>query len=149
VAARGFTLVQVLVAVTIIGILGSIAVPSYRGYVDRARNTQALSDIGDIEIAIHRFLAMTGGLPADLAAINADGRLDPWGNPYQYADVAGGGAARTDQAGLPINDDYDLYSMGKDGETASSLLADESRDDIIRGSSGGFYGLVPDYSRLD
>ena len=148
-SARGFTLVQILVVVTIVGILSSITIPSYRGYVERARVTQALGDIGDIEIAINRFATTTGNLPADLAAIGAAGRLDPWGNAYRYVNLAGGGAPRTDGAGLPVNDDYDLYSTGQDGATASSLTDDASRDDIIRGSNGGFYGIVPLYARLN
>jgi general secretion pathway protein G len=148
-AARGFTLVQMLVVVTIVGVLSSITVPSYRAYVERARNTQAVGDIGDIEIAINRFATTTGNLPPDLAAIGAAARLDPWGNAYRYVNFAGGGMPRTDQAGLPVNDDYDLYSLGMDGATAASLMDDASRDDIVRASNGGFYGLVPDYSRLD
>jgi general secretion pathway protein G len=61
---------------------------------------------------------------------------DPWGNPYQYLPLdgasppggggpgGGGGAAahaRKDRFLVPIDTDFDLYSMGKDGQSASAL----------------------------
>jgi general secretion pathway protein G len=55
------------------------------------------------------------------------------------------GAARKDHNLVPINFDFDLYSKGKDGKSASPLTAGPSQDDIIRGRSGGFIGLASDY----
>jgi general secretion pathway protein G len=44
-----------------------------------------------------------------------------------------------------LNSDYDLYSMGEDGESVPPLTAKQSRDDIIRANNGGFIGLAADY----
>lgn len=145
---RGFTLTQLLVAVSVVGILSSIAVPSYQRYVERARVAQAIGDLGAIQIAIQKFMARTRALPATLAEVGAGGAEDPWGQPYEYVVLGGLGGSRTDHAGDPINTDYDLYSAGPDGDTAGSLLAAESADDVVRGNNGAFLGAVGHYSRL-
>jgi general secretion pathway protein G len=145
---RGFTLIQLVAAVAIVGILSSIAVPSYRGYVERARTARAIGDLGAIQIAIRKFTAQTRVLPASLADVDAGGLEDPWGQPYQYVVLGGLGASRTDHAGDPINTDYDLFSVGPDGDTAGSLTAAESADDIVRGNNGAFLGVVANYPRL-
>lgn len=145
---RGFTLVQMVVTVMIIGILGTLTVPGYRSHAERARNTQAIGELGALEIAIRRFRTVNGALPATLADVNAAGAEDPWGNPYRYVLLGGLGIPRVDHAGDAINTDYDLYSTGVDGDTAGSLLAAESADDIVRGNNGAYLGVVADYPRL-
>lgn len=45
----------------------------------------------------------------------------------------------------PINSDYDLYSMGKDGKSVSPLTGGPSRDDIVRANNGRFVGKAADY----
>ena len=72
---------------------------------------------------------------------------DPWGNPFQYTNLgtAPPGAARKDKFLVPINSDFDLYSMGPDGESVAALTAKPSRDDIIRANDGGFVGLASEY----
>ena len=93
---------------------------------------------------------------------------DPWGNPYQYLRIdssgvpgAGGpggggpggggpgggglGQVRKDKNLVPINSDYDLYSMGRDGQSVSPLTAEPSRDDVVRASNGSYIGLAERY----
>jgi general secretion pathway protein G len=55
------------------------------------------------------------------------------------------GQARKDRFLVPINSDYDLYSMGPDGMSASPLTAKISQDDIIRASDGLFIGRACDF----
>jgi general secretion pathway protein G len=52
---------------------------------------------------------------------------------------------RKDRFLVPINSDYDLYSMGKDGKSSSPLTSKNGRDDIIRANDGAFIGLASDY----
>ena len=47
----------------------------------------------------------------------------------------------------PLNSDYDLYSMGKDGASQSSLMAKVSRDDVVRALDGRFMGRASDLDR--
>jgi general secretion pathway protein G len=46
---------------------------------------------------------------------------------------------------VPINSDFDLYSVGRDGQSAPALTAKVSQDDIVRANNGGFVGLASDY----
>jgi general secretion pathway protein G len=89
-------------------------------------------------------------LPDSLAVIGHGSLLDPWGHPYQYLKIAGGdvkgkGKLRRDRFLNPLNADYDLYSMGPDGDTKTNLNAKESRDDIVRANSGAFIGTASDF----
>ena len=55
------------------------------------------------------------------------------------------GKPRKDHQMHPINCDYDLYSVGKDGKSEAPLTAKVSQDDIIRANNGGYVGLVSNY----
>ena len=55
------------------------------------------------------------------------------------------GNARKDHSLVPINSDFDLYSMGPDGQSSPPLTARQSRDDIVRANNGNFVGVAADY----
>lgn len=57
----------------------------------------------------------------------------------------GGSQPRKDRFLVPINSDYDLYSVGPDGESAAPLTAAKSRDDIIRASDGAYVGVAVNF----
>lgn len=140
----GFTLVELIAVVTIIGTLASLAVPAGREAVDRARVARA---IGDIKV-LSTNLDSQDSLPDQLAFFGPV-QLDPWGNPYLYnkfpPDRRVPRGARRDRFLVPLNTTYDLYSMGRDGDTAPPLTAQKSLDDIIRANDGGFIGLASRY----
>ena len=52
------------------------------------------------------------------------------------------GQARKDRFLVPLNSDFDLYSLGKDKSSAAPLNAKASRDDILRALDGGFIGVA-------
>lgn len=145
---RGLTLLEVLLAVAIIGVLAAIAVPNYSAYVERGQVTQAMPDIRLIENTIGRFSFLNNGqFPDSLAQIGVTA-VDPWGNAYQYLNVMttpNRGPVRKDRSLNPINTDYDLYSMGPDGLSVPPLTARASRDDIVRGRNGQFVGPAEDF----
>ena len=73
---------------------------------------------------------------------------DPWGNPYQYLVVEGlgnNGAVRKDENLVPVNQHYDVYSMGKDGVTASPFTSTLGRDDVVLAGDGSYFGLAEDF----
>ncbi|WP_428240710.1 prepilin-type N-terminal cleavage/methylation domain-containing protein [Gynuella sp.] len=146
---RGYTLLEIIVSIALIGILASIAQQSYNAYFDRVDRNKAISDIKIISTLITAYAMDSGGeFPDSLADVNADDYLDPWGHPYQYLNIAnkrGNGHNRKDHNLVPINSDYDLYSMGKDGESVGPLTAKKSQDDIIRANDGKFIGLASSY----
>ena len=144
----GVTLVELLLSIAIAGVLAMIAIPSYSSYIDRSKVTQAEGDLVQIEVAIAQYLSDHGSLPNALTDLNNVNLTDPWGNAYQYLDLTQRGArghARKDKSLVPINSDYDLYSMGKDGRSVAALTAPASQDDVIRGRNGAFLGLGADF----
>ncbi len=151
-SVRGFTLVELLLTVAILGTLSAIAVPTYTNYIDRQRNSAAIADIREIELGIARFQAERGVPPNTLAQAGIPTKLDPWGKPYQYLRLQFAGVDpktipghRKDKQLNPLNSDFDLYSMGKDGITAIPLTSPASFDDIVRANNGAFVGLGSDY----
>lgn len=127
---RGFTLIEIMVVVVILGILAALVVPQVMSRPDQAKVTVAQGDIKGIASALdmykldnHAYPSTQQGLEAlvkkpsgNPAAKNwnRDGYLkrvpvDPWGNPYQYLAPGTKGA-------------YDLYSLGADGKEGGSEL---------------------------
>ena len=144
----GFTLLELVVVISILGTLASIAVPIYSDWIEKAKVTKAISEIRTLEKAILSYEISEGTLPETLADIGKGGLSDPWGNPYQYLNfqmVKGKGEMRKDHFMVPINTDFDLYSMGPDGKSSPPLNAKASYDDIIRANDGSYVGTAATY----
>ncbi len=147
-AQRGMTLLELMLAVAMIGILLAVGTAGYRRYVARAQIARAVGDISEIQLAIDKFELNRGVLPDTLAEVGFGAQMDPWGRAYQYlnfADIMGLGNVRKDRNLVPINTDFDLYSVGPDGDSLPPLTAPVSRDDIVRGNDGRFIGRGEDY----
>ena len=123
-AKRGFTLVEMLLVVTIIGILAALVIPKIAGTSEKARVTAAMSDIkGGIKTALDRYEVENGMYPKslqDLVVRPSDAKnwsgpylddipKDPWGQPYVYVYPG-----RNNAGG------YDLYSIGGDGQDGTA-----------------------------
>jgi general secretion pathway protein G len=143
----GITLVELAIAALILGVLAAVAIPQYVGYQKRLETKRAIVQIQQLEQTIERYRTDFGGLPATLVVAIDPVPLDPWGNPYEYLDLAGAppGKARKDKNLVPINSDYDLYSRGPDGNSVAPLTAAKSHDDVIRANDGAFVGVAKDY----
>jgi len=145
------TLVELLIVLAIVGTLAAIAVPAYNNYIDKTRNSQAIEDIYAIQKGILVYAAENETLPESLDQAIWPRRLDPWGHSYEYFKIEGKpkrevqGKWRKDHFQVPLNTDYDVYSMGKDGKSQPPLTAEASRDDIVRACNGAFVGLASEY----
>lgn len=232
----GFTLLELMIVVSILAIIASIGVPQYVGALRTARIGKAKHELKTISNAIDSFTATNGGrLPLSLYQVGFGGKRDPWGVAYCYLNYAdgtgdgldwaidagivdpsafgpidggsGGGdggtglpqgmdaktesstrqldydligtkigrtlslaergaiaeavdtsgsfsiftsvptetTRRRDRYLFPLNTDYDLFSLGPDHQTATSLGEGVGLDDVIRANNGGFFGLASDY----
>ncbi|MGC1677277.1 MAG: type II secretion system major pseudopilin GspG [Candidatus Binataceae bacterium] len=129
----GFTLIEIMVVIMIIGLLALMVVPRLRGVADRAKTTKAQADIQELKQALDRYYLDNGSYPTTDQGLNAlvtppsTGRqasnyeqggyieklpADPWGNQYFYQSDG---------------NTYALKSFGPDGT--------QSADDIDGSSS--------------
>lgn len=147
----GVTLIELLIVVAMIVALSAIVIPTYRGYMDEVNLSTVRKDMTLISVHLERFRTDNGGsLPDSLAETPASHLRDPWGNPYQFlniedADAPGLGNVRKDKNLVPLNTDYDLYSMGRDGDSKPPLTAAASHDDIVRANNGAYIGPASEY----
>ncbi len=144
---HGFTLVEIMIVILIIATLAGIGTPLMARHLERVKRVKSIQEIRTIEKEIIIFEGTYYRYPTDLSEIGFDSLLDSWGNPYKYLPVAGTpkGKLRKDHFMVPVNTDFDLYSMGPDGKSQAPFTAKASRDDIVRANNGQFIGPVSQY----
>ena len=139
---RGYTLVELIVITAILGVLVLIGMPAYKAYINSTRNVAAASDIRTIEKSITSYLLDNNKTvpAATLSDMGIESMVDPWKRPYVYK----GSAVLEDSiVGLLLNTDYDLYSLGQDGDSAAAKGNPVNADDIARSNDGGYVGVRP------
>jgi general secretion pathway protein G len=127
---RGFTLIELMLVVVIIGALVAMVMPRLTGRGEQARIAAAKADIlANIATALKLYELDNGEFPSTSDGLNAllskpasapnwkspyleKKPVDPWGREYKYK-----------SPGEHRQNDYDLYSLGKDGV--------ESSDDVV------------------
>lgn len=145
----GFSLVELMVALAVLAALMAIAIPRVESYRNDSRNAKAVGDLRTLDNRISAFKMSNERWPSSLTEIPQGNMLDPWGNSYHYLQIEGNAKAkgneRKDKNLVPINSDFDLYSMGADGATSAPLTAAKSRDDLVRANDGRYFGLASNY----
>jgi general secretion pathway protein G len=146
---RGFTLLELLTAGAVVGLLAAVALPSYSRIVEQQKVQRGVRDLTSIAQRIERYRTLHGTVPLTLADIGVMPK-DPWGQDYRFLNFnspAPGtpGKIRKDHNLHPLNSEFDLYSVGKDGRSAAPLTAQASKDDVIWARDGAFIGLASDY----
>ena len=119
---RGFTLIELMVVLAIIGVLAALIVPNVLGRADEARVTAARTDVGNLMQALKLYKLDNQRFPSGEQGLNAltlkpttepvPGNWkpyldklpnDPWGRPYQYMNPG-------------IKGEVDVLSFGADGQ---------------------------------
>ena len=65
---KGFTLIELMIVIAIVGILAAVALPAYQDYTIRARMSEPLALLGEAKNSVTEYFIATGTLPADAAA---------------------------------------------------------------------------------
>ena len=87
---KGFTLIELMIVVAIIGILAAIAIPAYQDYTIRAQVTEGLNLASAVKAGVSETFANTGAWPADLTAAGGNAAVPPSGKYVQSVTVGTG-----------------------------------------------------------
>ena len=154
--SQGFTLVELVVVMGVLAILTLLGTGAYSHFIHKAKNTRAIAEIRLLEKEILEFWQTNDRLPDTLAELGHAAMLDPWKTPYKYInfDTTSGGedirriTKKKDKGkgnSSALNEDFDLFSMGKDRMSAPDLNDGSSLDDIVRADDGRYTGLASEY----
>jgi general secretion pathway protein G len=118
---KGFTLVELLIVITILGLLMSLVAPKMFSKVDSTQRKTATAQMQNLETSLDTYRLDVGSYPENLSELIKSNKrgwdgpylpkavpLDPWGNPYQYEKPGTEGKA------------YNLKSFAKDGQEGGS-----------------------------
>lgn len=105
----GFTLIEIMVVVVILGVLAALVVPSIMDRPEHARQVRAKQDVRTLVNAINLYRLDNFDYPSDLSQLVSGNYLDkvpkdPWNNDYQYRNPGSNNTSK-----------FDIYSYGKDG----------------------------------
>jgi general secretion pathway protein G len=109
--SSGFSLIELLVVLVILGLIAGLVVPNIMGRGEDAKARTAVAEVQRISMAVDEFYLDTGRAPRELRELverpgnvsNWNGPYDPWGNPYNYRSPG-------------ENRSVDIYSHGADAQ---------------------------------
>ncbi|WP_407529118.1 type II secretion system major pseudopilin GspG [Methylobacterium oryzisoli] len=124
-AQAGYSLVELLVVLAIIGMIATLVTPQVLGYLGRAKGETARIQVKNIAQAVELYYLDLGTYPTSQQGLqalvqptgaawrgpyvrDARGLIDPWGQPYLYRSPGAGGVP------------YEVYSLGSDGKVGGS-----------------------------
>src|SRR4030066_598452 len=73
---HGFTLIELMIVVAIVGILASIAIPAYQDYTTRAKVTEAIVAMAPAKVSVAEYFISVGSMPADITTAGFSPAID-------------------------------------------------------------------------
>ena len=112
---RQFSLLEIIIAISIVALIAAIAVPNLLGSAEEAKVNTAKTEINNIKSAIIQFKISEGKFPESLASLTKEGGskksylkkppVDPWKNPYTY------------EIAPDSHEGFEITSFGADGQS--------------------------------
>ena len=135
----GFTLIELMIVIAIIGILASVAIPQYQVYTQRTEATTAISSIRTVQLAVQEYYSVNGELPALFADLASTGI-----NTAALTEIAAGtplisGVAVAD-ATAAITITFDANATGDLASATLIVTPTESNNVITFGIATGVAG---------
>lgn len=136
---------EMVMTVSVVLLMFALVIPAAREIVNKTRSDNVVVDLEKIQTDISDFMLINRRLPDSLTEIYGDIPRDPWGNEFNYLNIADGDESvkfkvRKYKFIKNLNSDYDLFSEGIDGESVQPLTGKSSHDDIVRAKNGLYIG---------
>lgn len=123
--SAGFTLIEILLVVVIIGMLATIAAINVPKFLGQGREGKARADVSNISTMVEAYNMNEAKYPSSLSALSEGNNpympkipKDPWGHEYQYS-------SSSSRKGLR----FEVYSMGEDGVASGDDIGNWAADD--------------------
>lgn len=144
---KGFTLIELMIVVAIIGILAAIAIPNFRSYQMKAKTSEARTNLGGIKTSEESWKAEFDGYVSVAATpVNGTSVKVAWINVAAVNPGRGGGAGSFEDIGFrPAGDVYYTYAVatGPDGQaTANQCFTADATADLDGSGAGGAYAAA-------
>ena len=127
---QGFTLIELMIVVTIIGILASIAVPVYRDYTIRTRVGECASVFGTVKTETSLYYSENGVFAQNLTELSDPGRIPSTPASYAGDYVATINVENTDVT-CTLNNDNSLGGVPPDGAAGGTVVFEPSADGTV------------------
>ena len=114
---RGFTIIELMIVVVVIGVLAAIALPAYQNYAKQARRADAKTSLFEVQLAMEKYRANNSTFTTNMTDLGYPGATNQQSKEgYYILDIPSAAAASTytitaDPTGIQANDDCGTFTI--------------------------------------